>query len=228
MGEYPVGWYPPRPVPWGSALPLDATAALVGGYRWIEQALFVLLGSWVTEATVPEVQVHLDAQSARHAWHAELWAERLPVRDGADPDSLSVAPSPVDEVLTALAGHDGADHVGDSAWSVSDGGEGDGPGVLPRLAGLYRVVLPRLVVTYQRHLGMTSSITDGPLIRALRLVLADEIEDWHAGELLLQRLVTRVDDVAAVHAVHQHLEMLVVGSGVVTGLVNLPGIVRPG
>ena len=213
MREDSVGEYPPRPAPWGAALPLDATAALVGGYRWIEQALFSLLGSWVTDAPLPEVQVHLDAQSARHAWHAELWAERLPVRDGVDPDSLSVAPSPVDAVLAALAGHQG---------------EGDVPDVLPRLAGLYRVVLPRLVVTYRRHLEMTSSITDGPLIRALRQVLADEIEDWHAGELLVQRLVTGSDQVAAIHGVHRQLEMLVVDSGVVAGLVNLPGAVRPG
>ena len=28
----------------------------------------------------PGVQVHLDAQSMRHAWHAELFADRLPVR----------------------------------------------------------------------------------------------------------------------------------------------------
>jgi hypothetical protein len=75
---------------------------------------------------------------------------------------------------------------------------------------------------------MTSLITDGPVIRTLRLVLADEIEDWHAGELLVQRLITGSDDVAAIHAVHQQLEMLVVGSRVTTGLMNLPGAVRPG
>ena len=34
------------------------------------------------------VQVHLDAQSMRHAWHAELFADRLPVRAGVDPDAL--------------------------------------------------------------------------------------------------------------------------------------------
>ena len=71
-------------------LPLADTAALVGEYRWIESALYRLLGEWVTDMTVAPVQVHLDAQSMRHAWHAELWAERLPVFAGADPDALTV------------------------------------------------------------------------------------------------------------------------------------------
>ena len=39
------------------------------------------LGDWVADMPIAAVQVHLDAQSMRHAWHAELWAERLPVRD---------------------------------------------------------------------------------------------------------------------------------------------------
>jgi hypothetical protein len=190
------------------ALPLEVTAGLVGGYRWIEQALFALLGSWAGDPSLPEVQVHLDAQSARHAWHAELWAEHLP-RHGVDP----APPTPAATVLAALA-------------ALATGPE-DTP-VPARLAGLYRAVLPRLVVTYQCHLAMTSAITDGPLIRSLRLVLADEIEDWHAGELLVQRLVTRPHDLGAVHAVHRQVETLVVESGLGAGLVRLPGPISAG
>ena len=66
--------------------PLAVTAALVGEYRWIELALYTLLGRWVVDVPLAAVQVHLDAQSMRHAWHAELWAERLPVLPGSDPD----------------------------------------------------------------------------------------------------------------------------------------------
>ena len=87
------------------------------------------------------------------------------------------------------------------------------------------MVLPRLVVTYGRHLAAASPVTDGPLIRALRLVLADEVEDWQAGERLVQRLVARPHDVAAVYASQQRLESLVVerlggvGPGPVPGTV---------
>ena len=71
------------------AMPLDRTAALVGEYRWIETALFALLGTWVADMPIAGVQVHLDSQSMRHAWDAELWADRLPVRHGVDPDALT-------------------------------------------------------------------------------------------------------------------------------------------
>jgi len=202
-------------------LPLGASAALLGGYRWIEHVLYGLLGSWVTTMPLPAVQVFLDGQSARHAWHAQLFAERLPVLAGADPDGLTRAPEPAGAVLAALAGHDvpstGAGEAGSSAGPL---------GALPRLAGLYRVVLPRLVVTYGRHLAAASPVTDGPVIRALRLVLADEVEDWHAGERLVQRLVARPHDVAAVYASQQRLESLVVAASVTSGLVPFPVVTR--
>jgi len=199
-------------------LPLGQTAALVGGYRWIEQALYELLGSWVAAVPLPSVQVFLDGQSARHAWHAQLFADRLPVLAGADPDGLTRPPEPAEAVLAALAGHDAADDAADDRSPA-------GPqGVLPRLAGLYRVVLPRLVVSYSRHLAAASPATDGPLIRALRLVLADEVEDWHAGERLVQRLVTRPHDVAAVHASQLRLESLVVQASGAPGLVRFPSV----
>ena len=197
-------------------LPLGMSAALVGGYLWIEQALYELLGSWVGATPLPAVQVFLDGQSARHAWHAQLFADRLPVLAGADPDGLTRPPVPAGTVLAALAGHD----------TPGEDGAAGPQGVLPRLAGLYRVVLPRLVVTYGRHLAAASEATDGPLIRALRLVLADEVEDWHAGERLVQRLVTRPHDVAAVYASQQRLESLVVNASVASGLVPFPTVTR--
>ena len=63
------------------------------------------------------------------------------------------------------------------------------------------------MTSYERHLRAAGPVTDGPVARALRLVLNDEIEDWHAGERLVQRLVTRPHDVAAVHEFLQRLEI---------------------
>src|SRR5208282_3353050 len=79
----------PGPVVPEGALPLGRTAALVGEYRRIEAALYAATGAWVVDMPVAAAQVHLDAQSMRHAWHAELWAERLPVVAGLDPDALT-------------------------------------------------------------------------------------------------------------------------------------------
>ena len=196
-----------------ASLPLAATTGLVGAYRWIEAALHATLGSWVRDAALPAVQVHLDAQSMRHAWHAELWAERLPVLRDADPDAVTVA-TPAAAAL----------------FAVLDGGTGPGeeppapgpPGTLPLLAGLYRVVLPRLIASYGRHLEVTGPAADGPVRRALRLVLADEVEDVLAGERLVERLIARPHDVAAVHEFTQRLESAVVAAGGGPGLVPLP------
>ena len=218
----------PDPEVAGAALPLGAAAALVGGYRWIEQALYELLGSWVTDVPLPGVQVLLDAQSTRHAWHAELWADRLPVLAGVDPEALTAPPEPARAVLATLAGIGPPAGVPGWSWApANDDGSAIGPpGALPRLAGLYRVVLPRLVVSYGRHLAAASPVADGPVIRALRLILADEVEDWHVGERLVQRLVTRPHDVAAVYAYLQQLESVVVNASVASGLVVFPKI-RP-
>jgi hypothetical protein len=96
------------------------------------------------------------------------------------------------------------------------------------LAGLYRVVLPRLVTSYERHQRAASPVTDAPTARALRLVLNDEVDDWLAGERLVQRLMTRPHDVAAVHEFLQRLESAVVGAGAGSGLVTFPAPVPEG
>ncbi|MBV8463989.1 MAG: hypothetical protein JO368_11880 [Acidimicrobiales bacterium] len=207
---------------------MEQTAALVGRYRWVEHALYVLLGRWVQDAALPAVQVHLDAQGMRHAWHAELWADRLPVLSSSHPERLTV-PSPPMASLFRLLGASvpaasDATEMGRSRFDVVlDAGTSDVPGTLPRLAALYRVVLPRLVATYEHHLSLTAEPTDGPVRRALRLVLNDEIEDWRTGERMVQQLMTRPHDVAVVIEYQRRLEAAIVGAGARTGLVRIPG-----
>ena len=201
---------------------LGTVAALVGEYRWIENALYGLLGRWVVDTPVAAVQIRLDAQSLRHAWHAELWADRLPVLAGSDPAGLTVPSASSVALFAALEGITPPTGLPGSTWPPADEEVPGRPGALPRLAGLYRVVLPRLVTTYRRHLRVTSPVTDAPVARALQLVLNDEIEDWQAGERLVQRLVTRPHDVAAVHEFLQRLESAVVGAGTRSGLVVFP------
>ena len=77
----------------------------MGEYRWIENALYGMLGAWVTDMPVPAVQVHLDGQSLRHAWHADLWADRLPVQAGADPTGLTVPSATSAALFAVLDGH---------------------------------------------------------------------------------------------------------------------------
>jgi len=203
-------------------LSLSATAALVGEYRWIENTLYRMLGTWVADMPVPPVQVHLDAQSLRHAWHADLWADRLPVLAGVDPVALTVPSAAGAALFSVLGAYEITSDLPGSTWPPADEEPPPRPGALPRLAGLYRVVLPRLVTSYERHLQVTSATTDGPVARALRLVLNDEIADWQAGERMVERLMTRGHDVIAVHEFVQRLETAVVVAGSSSGLAAIP------
>jgi hypothetical protein len=87
------------------ALPLDAQAKVVGAYQWMERRLFEILGGWVVSEPVPEARLMFDVYSQQHGWHAELWAERLPVLDRLDPATVTLPPTAeVDRLLVLLAG----------------------------------------------------------------------------------------------------------------------------
>jgi hypothetical protein len=208
----------------GGVLSLESQARLVGSYQWAERRLFEVLGSWVVSEPVPEAQVLFDAYSQQHAWHAELFADRLPALDSVDPDTLVLPPSAeMDRMLNVLSGT-----VSDSEHATPDGSllgrDASGTpagGTLPRLVGLGRVVLPRLVTGYALHLRRVSTVADAPMARCLRLVLRDEIEQWQALEALTQALLRRPHDVAVVTGHQQRLEAMIAGAG--AGLVPWPG-----
>ncbi len=184
------------------ALPLERAAEHVGAYRWVERRLFELTGAWAAEADLPAVQVHLDRVSTEHAWHAELWEDRLPVLDGTDREALT---RPAGPALGALI---------DTLAATGQ--------TLGRLAGLTRVVLPRLLVTYDRHLARAVPVADGPVVRALRLVRRDELEAWAEGEALLEGALRTTADAAVVAEAQQRLEAAVVGAAIGGGLVPWP------
>jgi hypothetical protein len=190
------------------ALTLEEQSRVIGAYQWIERRLFEVTGGWVASEPVAEARLIFDVYSQQHAWHAELWADRLPVLDGIDPATLTLPPSAeVDRLVTLVAG----------------GAPGQAPaagGTLLRLVGLARVVLPRLVAGYGLHLRRAAPVADGPVVRSLRLVVRDEIEAWQATETLVQTLVHRPHDIAVVTAHQQALEELLAGIG--PGLVPWP------
>jgi hypothetical protein len=206
-----------------AALSLDAHARLVGSYQWVERRLFEILGSWVESEPVPEAQVLFDGFSQQHAWHAELFADRLPALDSVDADALMVSPSvEVERMLGILAGAVPAGDRHADGSLLSRGGVLDVPagGTLPRLVGIGRVVLARLVTGYALHLRRVSPVADAPVTRCLRLVLRDETEEWQALEALIQALLRRPHDVAVVTGHQQRLEEMIAGSG--AGLVPWP------
>jgi hypothetical protein len=149
-------------------LTLTEAARVVGGYVWVEERLFEILGGWVPSTPEPEVKLHLAAASHHHAWYASLWRDRLPELRELDGESFVTPPAAgVEALLATLA---------------------TAPATIERLVGLYRVLLPHQVASYQRHLERASAITDGPTIRALTLVVADNRADHEEGERLVQSL----------------------------------------
>ena len=195
------------------ALSLIDSARMIGGYRWVEFRMFEVLGRWVVNETQPEARLMFDVQSRHHAWHAQLWADRLPSVDGViDPDLMTVAHGAgTEEFFSTLGG--------------VRGGEPGGGGTLLRLVALARVVLPRLCCGYALHLRKAVSVSDSAVVRALRLALRDETEAWQTTEGMVQTLIRRPHDVEVVTAHQQRLEALVVGTG--PGLVPWSGQTDP-
>ncbi len=172
-----------------NALSLDQAATLIGGHRWIEHHLFELTGRWSPLVPWPEVQVHLFEKSLQHGWHAELFAARLPVLAHIDPLALTVAPPAASGVWARLE-------------------EIDEP--LQLLTGLFRVVLPRTLAHLESHRSATRVATDGPTMRALDLVIRDEMSEWREGESLLQSVIHDEKQVGGAAELVAELEGLIV------------------
>ena len=169
---------------------IEQSGRRIGGHAWVELRLFEIVGGWVTSVPELEAKTTLAAQSHHHAWHAELWHGLLPAVPHLPATDLVAPPSERTAALLA---------------ALADPGEST---TLDRLVGLYRVTVPTLVAAYEDHLARTTPVTDGPTIRALHLVLADEEADRQAGEDLLAALIAGPTDHERAAARESHLRAL--------------------
>ncbi|MGE3619254.1 MAG: hypothetical protein AB7L84_02225 [Acidimicrobiia bacterium] len=175
----------------GTALTFDETAERVGGYVWLERALYELLGAWVPSVPEHDVKLRFGAQSQRHAWHGDLWFERLPVLRDVDRDALVRPATPaLGALVTDLAG------IGDT---------------LERLVATYRVLLPALVASYSEHLDRVSPLADATVERVLQLVVGDALDDWRGGERALRSLVVTPALVRAATGHQERFEVALLG-----------------
>ena len=197
----------PRPAfaPWDrrelpGAFNVEETARRVGNYKWIEMRLFEALGGWV--ATVPEldVKLRLGTHCYKHAWHADMWHKRLPELREMNPERLT---APANDDVVAFMD------------AVTEPGEHDQ--TIEKLVGVYRVLIPHKIAAYTYHMNNTSTITDAPTIRILRLALQDEFEDWRDGEMLLQSLIETEEEVDRAMAHQARLEKMILKAGGIAG-----------
>jgi len=197
----------PRPAfaPWDrrelpGAFTVEETARRVGNYKWIEMRLFEALGGWV--ATVPEldVKMRLGTHCYHHAWHADLWNKRLPELREMNTERLTApANEAVERFMTAMTEPEAPEQT------------------IEKLVGVYRVLIPHKISAYTYHMNNTSTITDAPTIRTLKLALQDEFEDWRDGEMMIQSLIETPEEVDRATAHQVRLEKLLVEAGGITG-----------
>src|SRR5205823_12079752 len=198
---------PPRPAfaPWDRRqLPglfdVEESARRVGNYKWVEMRLFEALGWWV--ATVPEldVKMRLGTHCYKHAWHADLWNKRLPELREMNTDRLTQpANDAMVEFMEVMTEPERPDQT------------------IEKLVGVYRVLLPHKIAAYTYHLNNTSTITDAPTIRTLKLALNDEFEDWRDGEMLIQSLLETDEEVDRAAAHLARLEKIMLEAGGIAG-----------
>jgi len=149
----------------------------MGGHCWVELQVFEIAGRWVPETPEAPAKLVLDRHSGHGAWRAAQWEERLPVLAVIDRPALIAPP--------------------DARWVRCMNELAGLAGTPARLAGLYRVALPRLAQRYREHLAATSAVADRPTRRTLHMVVADLAGDWAEGSDTVQGLLS---DRAAIDA----------------------------
>lgn len=160
------------------ALPLHEAAARHGACCWVERRLFALTGAWAAApGPADEARVRLFEWSSEHAWHAQLWADRLPVLADVDREGLV---QPQRDALVA-------------AFELLEPGAGAGAAA-GFLAALARVVLPGLLAAYRELGDRLAPVADGPAARALTFVVRDERDELAA--------VAGLADAAAIASAH--------------------------
>jgi len=146
---------------------LELGAALGAGTWWCEQ-LFAVAGAWVPSTDEAAIRRHLAELSRVLGDHALALRRHLPRPTGVDPVSWVAPPSRAAEgVVLALAAPDRS---------------------CARLAGVHRVLVPRLLVAWSAHVR-GAAVADRGVARTLGHAHHDLLDLWHEGEGLLQALV---------------------------------------
>jgi hypothetical protein len=164
---------------------IDALAAAVGHYGWLEWRLFEVTGAWGTRrGGAPEVVMWCAAAARRHGDLATRWADRLPVRAGVDAGDL-VRPH-----STELA-----DALGRLA-DLADLAVGT--------AVLVAAVLPGLARVYGADLTTVSPVREAPVAEILLLARRTALGETRSGASVVRNfgdgieLASRAGDLVTV------------------------------
>jgi hypothetical protein len=184
--------------------PLDGThsvehsARLVRNYRYATERMMRVMGGWL--ALTPEVSAKL--LMGRHVWdsaqHADILGRRLPELRARAQES-----EPANERVVAFM--DALESPETPERSVE------------RLVGVYRVLKPHLLASYERHVASANAVYEPPTRRILARCAEDERRHIAAGERVLAHLLKTPEARARAAAWEARLETLLRDAGGVTG-----------
>jgi hypothetical protein len=184
---------------------VEESVERIVNYKWCEQQLSAALGGWV--ATIPELDVKtlLGPHCYQHAWHADLWRQRLPELRESNEDRAEPA-------------HDAFKHFMEELTSPNDADL-----TIEKLVGIYRVLVPHLLATYTFHQRVTSDIVDAPTVRILKFMLDDDHEQFVQGAMMIEDLARTAELRERAGKWQTHLDVLLAKSGGVAGEHTLGG-----
>ncbi len=155
--------------PLSGFLEVDESARTVRHYRYVVERMMRILGGWI--ALTPELSVKL--LLGRHVWdnaqHADLWGKRLP-----ELRATAQVSEPANARLVAFM---------DALEAAEAPGE-----TIERVVGVYRVLKPQLLATYETHLASANAVYEPPTCRILTRCIEDERRHVAAGETILRHL----------------------------------------
>jgi hypothetical protein len=158
-----------RPASLDGQFTVEDAARILRHYRYATERMTRVLGGWL--ALTPELSAKL--LMGRHVWdnaqHADAFGKRLPElrahAQTSEPANLAFA-----AFMDALESPDAPQQT------------------VERLVGVYRVLKPHLVATYERHLALANGVYEPPTRRILSRCLEDERRHIVAGETVLRHL----------------------------------------
>ena len=186
---------------------VEDSARLIRNYRYGVERMMRILGGWI--ALTPELSAKL--LIGRHVWdnaqHADLLGRRLP--ELRSPVHVS---EPANTAFVAFM--DAVEEPERPHQTVE------------RVVGVYRVLKPHLLGSYETHLAHANEVYEPPTRRILERCAEDERRHIAAGHVVLRHLLATPALEARAGTWQARLEGLLTAAGGVTGS-GLPASVPP-
>ncbi len=176
----------------------EESARLIRNYRYAVERMMRVLGGWI--ALTPELSAKL--LMGRHVWdnaqHADALGRRLP-----ELRARAHVSEPANEAFVAVM---------DAIEEPELPGQ-----TVERVVGLYGVLKPHLLASYEEHLRLANRVYEPPTRRILATCAEDERRHIAAGQAVLRHLATTPALRERANGWKVRLEQLLAASGGVTG-----------